>query len=82
MGEAMLTVEEAAARLGELVERVHARREAAVIVKEGRPLARIVPLPAPGESADDLIDFLRHWRIEYPQPDDQLAESIETCKSQ
>jgi len=76
MSEAVVTVEDAAARFGELVERVHTQREAAVIVKAGRPLARIVPIPAPGEVAEDLIDFLRRWQIEYPEPDEGLAQSI------
>jgi len=76
MSEAVVTVEEAAARLGELVEQVHAQREGAVIVKEGRALARIVPIPAPGEVADDLIDFVRRWQIEHPEPDEGLAQSV------
>ena len=80
MSEPVLTVEDAAAHLGELVERVHARRETAVIVKGGRPLARIVPMPVPGEGADDLIDFLRRWRTEHPEPDEELSESIEASR--
>jgi prevent-host-death family protein len=76
MSDAVVTVEDAVARLGELVERVHSQREPAVIVKEGLPLARIVPVPTPGEVSEDLVDFLRRWRTEYPEPDDQLAEVI------
>jgi len=75
MSESVVTIEEAARCLSELVERIHANGEAAVLVKAGRPLARIVPIrPA----VDDLVAFLRRWRIEYPEPDEQLAEAIFT----
>jgi prevent-host-death family protein len=76
MSEPVVTVEDASLHLAELVEHVSAKREAAVIVKAGRPVARIVPIPAPGELSDDLIDFLRRWRAQYPEPDEQLAEVI------
>ncbi len=80
MSEAMVTVEEAAAHLGELVERVHAYREPAIIVKEGRAMAWIVPVPAAGEVAEDLVGFLRRWRSDHPDPDDQLSESIDESR--
>lgn len=80
MSETALTVEDVAACLPDLVERVHARREAAVLVKSGRPVARIVPVPAPGEVVEDLIAFLRRWRIEYPEPDEQLAAEIDESR--
>jgi antitoxin (DNA-binding transcriptional repressor) of toxin-antitoxin stability system len=76
MSETVLTIEDAARCLPELVERVHARGEAAVLVKSGRPLVRIVPVPAAGQVAEDLIAFLRQWRIEHPEPDDQFAEAV------
>ena len=80
MSESMLTVEEAAAHLGELVERVYASREAAIIVKGGSAPARIVLVLSPGEAADDLSGFLRRWRSEYPDPDDQFAEAIDQSR--
>jgi prevent-host-death family protein len=76
MSEAIVTVEDAAARLDELVERVYGKRETTVIVKGGRPLARIVPLPALGEVSNDLLDFLRRWRTEHPEPDEQFADAV------
>ena len=76
MSEAMVTVEDAAFRLAELVEEVSARREAAILTKAGRPVARIVPIAPSGEPSGDLVDFLRRWRAEYPEPDDRLAEVI------
>lgn len=80
MNEAVLTVEDAAAHFDELVERIHANREAALIVKGGRPLARIVPLPALGEMSDDLRAFLRQWQKDRPEPDEQFASAIEESR--
>lgn len=75
-----MTIEDAAAGLPALVERVHSKREPAVLLQSGRPVARIVPMPAPGEVAPDLIAFLRHWRGEHPEPDDQLAADMEASR--
>ena len=80
MSETVLTVEDAARCLSELVERVHTKGEAAVLVKSGRPLARIVPIPSQGQVAEDLIAFLRRWRIEHPEPDEQFAEVIQESR--
>ena len=44
MSETVLTIEEAARCLPDLVERIRANGEAAVLVKSGRPIARIVPV--------------------------------------
>jgi antitoxin (DNA-binding transcriptional repressor) of toxin-antitoxin stability system len=80
MSETVLTIEEAARCLSDLVERIHANGEAAVLVKSGRPLARIVPVPSQGHIAADLIAFLRRWRIEHPEPDEQFAPAIEKSR--
>ena len=77
MSEQYLNIEDAAAGLHQLIERVEMQREPAVIVKSGRPVARIVPVPVEGEASEDLIAFLRRWRGEHPEPDDSLAEAIE-----
>jgi prevent-host-death family protein len=76
----MLTIEEAARCLSDLVERVHATGEVAVLMKSGRPLARIVPVPPTEPNAEDLLAFLRRWRIEHPEPDEQFAEAIEESR--
>jgi antitoxin (DNA-binding transcriptional repressor) of toxin-antitoxin stability system len=75
-----MTIEDFAAHLPELVEQIHARGDAAVIVRAGRPVVRIVPIPATDEGPEDLVAFLRRWRSEYPQPDEQLAEDIEASR--
>ncbi len=76
----MLTIEDAAACLADLVERIRAKHESAVLVKSGQPVARIVPMPAPGQVAEDLIAFLRRWRVEHPAPDEQLAGDLEESR--
>ena len=80
MSETVLTIEDAARCLSDLVERVHAKGEVAVLVKAGRPLARIVPIRSQGPVVEELIAFLRQWRIEHPEPDEQLAEVIQQSR--
>jgi prevent-host-death family protein len=80
MSETMLTIEEAARCLAEVVERVHETGEAALLVKSGRPFARIVPVSAQEPVGEDLIAFLRRWRSEHPEPDEQLAAAIEDSR--
>jgi len=77
MSETVLTIEDAARCLSQLVERVHANGEPALLVKSGQPLARIVPVPLSGQGGEELIAFLRRWRIEHPEPDEQLSEAIQ-----
>lgn len=79
MKETVLTPEEAARCLPDLVERIHATGEGALLVKSGQPLARIVAVPPQGQT-NDLIAFLRRWRIEHPEPDEQFAEAIEESR--
>jgi prevent-host-death family protein len=80
MSETVLTVEDAARCLADLVERVHANGEAAVLVKAGRPLARIVPVSLAGRVPEDLIAFLRRWRVDHPEPDEEFARAIEDSR--
>ncbi len=79
MSETVLTIEDAARCLPELVEWVHSRGEAALLMKAGRPVARLVPARGSGQ-VDELIAFLRQWRVEHPEPDEQLAEAIEESR--
>lgn len=80
MSETVLTVEDAARCLPQLVELVHARREAAVLLKSGKPVVRIVPVSASGQQAEDLIAFLRQWRIAHPDADEQFGTAIEESR--
>jgi prevent-host-death family protein len=80
MSETVLTVEDAAARLSELVERVHTSRETAIITLSGRPVARIVPMPTPADVSENLVAFLRLWRTQHPEPDEQFTHAIEESR--
>ena len=79
MSEMILTVEDAARSLPDVVGRVEATGEAAVLTRSGRPVARIVAVPANGQK-EDLITFLRQWRDAHPEPDDQFGEAIESSR--
>jgi antitoxin (DNA-binding transcriptional repressor) of toxin-antitoxin stability system len=81
MSETVLTIEEAALCLPDLVDRINANGQAAVLVKAGRPIARIVPVSSHGQVEEDLIAFLRRWRMEHPEPDEQFAAAIEASRS-
>ena len=80
MNETVLTVEDAARCLPDLVERIHTSGEGALLVKSGRPIARIVPVPASEPVTEELIAFLRRWRIEHPEPDEQFAAAVEESR--
>jgi antitoxin (DNA-binding transcriptional repressor) of toxin-antitoxin stability system len=80
MNETIVTIENAARCLPDLVDRIQARGEAALLVKSGRPVARIVPIPAGDQVAEDLIAFLRRWRIEHPEADEQWALAVEESR--
>lgn len=72
----VMSLEDAAASLPALVERVHSKREAMVITRSGQPVVRVVPLPAPVDASEGIAAFLRRWRTEHPDPDEQFADAI------
>jgi len=80
MSETVVTIEDAARCLPELVERVHNHGEAAILVKSGRVLARIVPASPPERATEELITFLRRWRHEHPEPDELFGPDIEQSR--
>src|SRR3712207_6757497 len=81
--ELRVTVQEAIATLGELLDRVNARGDTVVIEQDGRPLGELVaprssampsvkPLAAPA-TVRDLVTLLRAS----PRLDDGWAEAVE-----
>jgi antitoxin (DNA-binding transcriptional repressor) of toxin-antitoxin stability system len=80
MSDTVMTIEDAAAHLPELVERVCAHRQPALILRAGTPVVRIVPVFGQTEPTDDLLAFLRRWRVEYPDPDEQLDADIQESR--
>jgi antitoxin (DNA-binding transcriptional repressor) of toxin-antitoxin stability system len=80
MNETIMTIEEASRCLPDLVDRVHADGKEAILLKSGRPFVRIVPMPNGAHDADELIAFLRRWRKDHPEPDEQFAAAIEESR--
>jgi antitoxin (DNA-binding transcriptional repressor) of toxin-antitoxin stability system len=76
----MLTIEDAARRLADVVEQVHCRGEAAVLLKSGQPVARIVPVAPARHVSDVLIAFLARWRAEHPEPDEDFSDAIQESR--
>jgi prevent-host-death family protein len=68
--ETKLTVTEAARRFSEVVNRARYRRESTLLVKNGVPVARIVPADSPRTTADALLSW---WRS-HPRLDPRDAE--------
>jgi antitoxin (DNA-binding transcriptional repressor) of toxin-antitoxin stability system len=80
MSEIVLTIEDAARSLPDVVDRVHASGETALLTRSGQAIARIVPVPGQRQAADDLIAFLHRWRSAHPDPDLQFADAIELSR--
>lgn len=76
-----MTIDDAARCLPELAERVHASGESALLIKSGRPFVRMVPVENSAIVATDLIAFLRRWRVEHPEPDEQFAKAMADSRS-
>jgi antitoxin (DNA-binding transcriptional repressor) of toxin-antitoxin stability system len=80
MSESALSIEDAARCLPEVVDRIRASGEPAVLLKSGEPVARIVPFPPQANGSAELITFLRRWRLKHPEPDSQFADAIEQSR--
>jgi antitoxin (DNA-binding transcriptional repressor) of toxin-antitoxin stability system len=80
MNANVLSVEDAARCLPDLVDRVHASGEPALLLKSARLVARIVSVPYRAGEPEDVVTFLRRWRIEHPEPDEQFGEAIDESR--
>jgi antitoxin (DNA-binding transcriptional repressor) of toxin-antitoxin stability system len=80
MNETILTIEDAARRLPEVVQRVHSSGNAAILTQSGHRVARIVRDQSGPQGTDSLIAFLRQWRIAHPEPDEQFGDAIEESR--
>jgi antitoxin (DNA-binding transcriptional repressor) of toxin-antitoxin stability system len=80
MNTNVLTVEDAARCLPDLVDRVHASGESALLLKSGKPVAQIVSVTDRATDGGDLIAFLRKWRAEHPEPDEQFGDAIDESR--
>jgi prevent-host-death family protein len=68
-----VTIRELRNKGGEVVERVIAG-EVLTVTRDGRPVARLVPLPVPGHSADALLE---RWRLLPPMDAASLRRDID-----
>lgn len=80
MSETIITVEHAATCLPELVERIHTGGQAAILVKGGQPMVRMVPIEPAGKPSNELTAFVREWRTKHPDPDDAFADAIQESR--
>jgi prevent-host-death family protein len=65
MIEASLTLQEAAARLHEAVERARSRGESTLLTDGGEPVARVVPVEGPCRTMGALADWwASHERLD------------------
>jgi len=70
--ESTITVTEAARNFSDLINRIVYQGEVAILTRNGRPVARILP-EGPGKTTGhDLAEF---WRTRTPMPPDE-AESF------
>ena len=72
--ESRISATELARRLGDVIGRVRYRRESFVVVKNGDPVARVVPFttaPLP-----TLKEIFEAWRAAGP-PDESFADDLE-----
>jgi len=77
----VLTIEDASHCLPALADRVHASGTAALLFKSGRPFVSLVPIQSDVDSTADLVGFLRQWRADHPEPDDQFAEAVNESRT-
>ena len=72
--EEKITATDLARRIGDVLGRVRYRGDRFLIERNGRPIARIVPV---GPSASGTVgEALRAWRTA-GQPDPELADTLE-----
>jgi antitoxin (DNA-binding transcriptional repressor) of toxin-antitoxin stability system len=73
MHEKTMTIREAARQLGAVAERAHNHRESTLLVRNGEPVARIVPVPVRPKIGSELE---RVWTaLPHLSPDE--AEALE-----
>lgn len=75
--ELRVSVEQAAASLGELLERVNARGESVIIERDGKAVGQLVAVPPPDSprrfTTADLADLLDRL----PRPDPGFADDLQ-----
>ena len=80
MSENPVTVHDAARDFLRVLEMVETRRESATLLRDGHPVAKLVPLPQPAATCEELAD---RWESIPKLPPDEaeaFARDIESAR--
>ena len=80
MSETAISVAEAAKDFLRVLDRVERRRESAILVREGKPVATLCPLPSPALTSAELAE--RWSKLDKLPPDEAsaFADDIEAAR--
>jgi prevent-host-death family protein len=81
MSERSLTVTEASRGFSKVVSRVQSRRASLLILKRGRPVARIVPLALNANTTEDLAAAWPGLAHLTPEDAEQFGRDIATARA-
>ena len=82
MSENAIPVAEAAANFLRVLDLVESRRESATLMRDGKPVARLIPLPGPAITCAELAD--RWEKLDKLPPDEAgaFANDVECARAQ
>ncbi len=82
MSENAIPVAEAAANFLRVLDLVESRRESATLMRDGRPVARLIPLPGPATTCAELAE--RWEKLDKLPPDEAsaFAGDVEHARAQ
>jgi antitoxin (DNA-binding transcriptional repressor) of toxin-antitoxin stability system len=80
MSERILTVTEAARGFADLINRIYYRNESALLVRNGTPVARIVPVRPPRLTGAELADWWERRPVLAPEDADAFADDVEAAR--
>jgi antitoxin (DNA-binding transcriptional repressor) of toxin-antitoxin stability system len=81
VSETVIPVAEAARDFLRLLEWVETRREPATLVRDGQPVARIVPLPRPAATCDELAERWDTIPSLPPEEGESFATDLEQARA-
>jgi antitoxin (DNA-binding transcriptional repressor) of toxin-antitoxin stability system len=78
--ETAVPVAEAAEDFLKLLDRVERERKSAVIVREGKPVATLSPVPGPTLTSVELADRCERWSRLPPEEANSFADDLESAR--